>query len=387
MKVALIYHGCHRKGGVERLVFEAARYLAARRHEVHVFAEEWEEAPAPPGGAPISYHRVPAPSGPDPLRMFRFYVNSTRLVRQIGFDVLNSHGVFCPEGGVHWANSVHRAYLERSRKNFSPLSARRMRQRLNPQHALILRQERRHFTQGGYQSVIAASRQVAEDLHRLYGAPSADIEVIHNGLDPEDFNPARRLARRAAERAKLGVADHEVALLMVANELERKGLPTLLTALQKLARPELKLLVAGRAQYAAYLPRIAALGLKDRVRFVGSSSDVAAFHAAADLFVLPTQYEAFCLAILEALGSGLPVVTTTVPGAGDVIQPGVNGLLMHDPLNADELAAHIETLLDEPTRRRMQEQAAFSVEPYHWHSILSRYETILARCACVPVNR
>ena len=48
MKVALIYHGCHRKGGVERLVFEAARYLAARRHEVHVFAEEWEEAPAPP---------------------------------------------------------------------------------------------------------------------------------------------------------------------------------------------------------------------------------------------------------------------------------------------------------------------------------------------------
>jgi UDP-glucose:(heptosyl)LPS alpha-1,3-glucosyltransferase len=305
-----------------------------------------------------------------------FFRNSTAMVSRQPFDVINSHGVFCPMGGVHVAHSVHRAWLERSRQMYPALGARRLRQFANPQHRVILLQERRHFVRG-YRAIIAVSRQVAEDLHRLYNTPASDIQVINNGFNPTEFNPQRRRERRAIERKRHGLADDEVVMLMVANELERKGLPPLLDAMQRLNHPKLKLLVAGRADTRPYLAGIAARNLQDKVVFTGPSSDVSALHAAADLFVLPTQYEAFCLAILEALGSGLPVITSDVPGAGDTIQPGINGLLLNNPRDAAELAQRIEQMLDPMERSRMDELVAPSVEDYQWERILDRYEQVL----------
>ncbi len=382
MKVALVYQGCHRRGGVERLVWEAARYLAAQGHAVHIFAHEWDEVDAPRSGSgSLTYHHVPVgPVGPDGVRWLRFFANSTQQARREGYDVLNSHGVFCPLGGVHWANSVHQAWLKRSGDHHGKVSVRSLRRKLNPLHKIIVGQEKRHFQGGGngYQKIIAASAQVKTDLNVLYQTPEQDITVIHNGLNQNTFNPEQRLSRRETERARLGIKPDDTAMLMVANELDRKGLPVLLAAMRQLRRPDLKLVVAGRAPYGAYVPRVAALGLSDQVQFVGSSSDVAGLHAAADFFALPTQYEAFCLAILEALGSGLPVLTTTVPGAGDTIRPGENGLLINDPLSTEETARHIETLLNDKTARaRMQAGASPSVAEYHWDKIFRRYETIL----------
>lgn len=383
MKVALVYQGCHRRGGVERLVWEAARYLAAHEHEVHIFAGEWDEVTPPTSGrGSLNYHRVgDGGIGPNAVRWLRFFRNSTSLVQREGFDVLNSHGVFCPLGGVHWANSVHKAWIDRSDTiHRNPLSIPSLRRRLNPLHKVIIAQERRHFLggRGGYQKMIAASDQVKTDLHTLYQTPTNDISVVSNGLDPQTFHPAKRLAQRAEARENFGFTRNDTVMLMVANELDRKGLPVLLAAMRLLRRSDLKLVVAGRAPYAAYIPRVAAMGLSEQVFFVGSSSDVAGLHAVADFFVLPTQYEAFCLAILEALGSGLPVVTTTVPGAGDTIQPNHNGLLIKNPLDADEVAHALQTLLDDKSLlAHLQAMAATSVTPYHWDNVFRRYETIL----------
>ena len=105
--------------------------------------------------------------------------------------------------------------------------------------------------------------------------------------------------------------------------------------------------------------------------------DVGALHAAGDLLVLPTQYEAFCLAILEALGSGLPVVTSSVPGAGDAILPGVNGALVDDPRSGVELASTPEPLLHREALAELSAKAPDTVETYQWPTVLRRYETIL----------
>ncbi|MEI6871850.1 MAG: glycosyltransferase, partial [Verrucomicrobiota bacterium] len=100
------------------------------------------------------------------------------------------------------------------------------------------------------------------------------------------------------------------------------------------------------------------------------------YHAAADLFVLPTQYEAFSLAILEALGSGLPVVTTDVPGAKDAILPGVNGLLQAAPKDGRELA-EILSSLDDDALAGLSAQASASVTQFQWPNVLARYENVL----------
>lgn len=372
MKVALSFLGCHRKGGVERVLFECAHYLAGRGHEVTVLASEWEE-----DTVPIRYQHVPTYRRPFFLRCTSYFHAATRLAERMDYDVLNTHGVVCPTGGVQLVHSLHRAWLERSRTLRGPLSAARWKQNLNPLHPVLLRLESRHFRERRYRRLIALTPQVKSDLERFYGVPPEDVTVNPNGFSPTEFSPERRSARRAEMRAHLGLEPGQVALLFVANELERKGYPTLLDALRRLGDPNVRLLVVGNVDGDQVGRQAAAAGVADQVLACGPTRDVAGFHAAADLFVLPTQYEAFCLAILEALGSGLPVVTTRVPGAQDAILPGVNGALISDARSGEELAAALTPLLAEEARAALSAAAPASVEAYQWPTVLAHYEEIL----------
>jgi len=373
MRVALAFPGCHRRAGVERVMWECARFLDRRGHSVTVFANEWEPCP----GAGIEYVRVPMLKTPFFLRGWSYFRNCTAMLDRSRFDVLNTHGCVCPTGGVQWVQSVHHAWLERSRKMRSPLSLSRLRQRINPLHPVLLHLERKHFRQGSYRKIIATTEEVRSDLVRLFGLPADDIVIVPNGFSPEEFNPERRQSRRAEARARVGLADTDIALLFVAHELERKGYRTILDAMVLLGRPEVKLLVVGRADRRQAQELAAARGMERQVIHCGPTGDVAEYHAAADLFVLPTQYEAFCLAILEALGSGLPVVTSCVPGARDAIVPGVNGNIIKDPNSGMELAEVLRPYLDAGFRAEVSARAPETVESYRWPKVLERYERVL----------
>ncbi len=372
MKIALSFPGCHRRGGVERVLFECAHFLSGRGHDVTVFANEWEDS-----DAPIHYEYVPIQKRPAFLKPLSYFRQATRQIKTSEFDVLNTHGVVCPTGGVQLVHSLHRAWLERSRTMRGPLSAARWKQNLNPIHPILLHLESLHFAQRRYRKLIALTPQVKSDLHRLYGVPPDDVIVNPNGFSPAEFSPEKRAARRNEMRARFGLTPNQTVLLFVANELERKGYTALLEALRQLSDPHVRLLVVGRSDAAA-AQRLAELkGVSKQVIICGPTQDVGGFHAAADLFVLPTQYEAFCLAILEALGSGLPVVTSRIPGAEDAILPGINGELVDDPKNAEMLAAALAPLLDPDRRAALSAAAPESVRAYQWPSVLARYEQIL----------
>ncbi|MBC7785843.1 MAG: glycosyltransferase family 4 protein [Burkholderiales bacterium] len=380
MKIALCFPGCHARGGVERVVEASARYLVSRNHDVHVFANEWD---ADPSGK-ITYHRVPTVRRPEFLRAPMFRRNSHSVLRPAEFDVVNVHGCECPTGHVFRVHSLHRAWLETSRRFRGPLSLQRIKQRLNPLHPVLLRLESQHFRQRRYQRVIALTEDVRTDLARYYDVPGSDVDVVPNGFNDVDFNSARRQERRAAQRAEMGLKPDDIALLFVANELPRKGYPVLLAALKKMPEADvkrIKLFVVGRVASEDVMKPAEELGLANHVRACGPTSDVAAFHAAADIFVLPTQYEAFCLAILEALASGLPVITTRVPGAQDAMRHGVNGLLVGDPNSADELSVAIADLMNDDRRAQMSAAAPATVDGYRWQNVMRKYEDILARYA------
>ena len=280
-------------------------------------------------------------------------------------------------GGVYWAASIHRAWLERAREFRSNCSVARWKQRLNPVHRVLLKMEHEHLGNRCYRKVIALTPEVRRDIMRFYNVPEADVMVIPNGFSPGEFNPRGRISRRTAMRARLALAPSHIVLLFVANELERKGYRTILAALRQLRCEDLRLVVVGRSDVTTVKRMAAEFGVQEQVVACGASDDVASFHAASDIFVLPTQYEAFCLAILEALGSGLPVVTSKIPGAQNAIQPGVNGLLVDDPLNGSQLAEAIALLLDTNRRSEFAAQAPNTVVQYQWPTVLARYETVL----------
>ena len=375
MKIALSFPGCHRRGGVERVMFECANFLVARGHDVHVFAVDWESAPG------ITYHKVAVPPGPGFTFGRRYKDACTRMLRGEQFDVLNTHGAVCPTGGVEWVQSVHHAWLDAVKTFRSPMSLARWKQRLNPVHPVLLRLEREHFLPGSYRGLIATTPRVRLDLHRYFGVLEKDVQIIPNGFSPTEFNPEKRRVRRLEERRKLGLVDGDVALLLVANELPRKGYPMILAAMQRLANPKVKLIVVGRPAVAEVKRGASDAGMGNQVLALGPCGDVSAMHAAADLFVLPTQYEAFCLAILESLGSGLPVITSGVPGARDAIKPGLNGYVVEDPKDADGLAEAIRPLLDRDRLAALSGTTAATVEQYQWPRVLEKYEAVLRGAA------
>jgi UDP-glucose:(heptosyl)LPS alpha-1,3-glucosyltransferase len=373
MKIALSFTSCHRRGGVERVMYECARFLSARDHDVHVLAGDWQEGLE----SFVHCHRIQYLKRPSFLRPISYNRRCGEFLRRFDCDVLNTHGVVCPTGGVMWVQSLHAAWLERGNSMFGTLSWQRMKRRLNPLHPILLRLEEKHFRRRAYKKLIATTPVVRDDLARFYGVPADDVVIIPNGFNPDEFSEERRAGQRAQMRLKLGLRPEQIALLFVANELERKGYRMILAALRRLGRRDLRLIVVGRSPVTQVMQLAAAQGVSDLVIAAGPTGAVADFHAAADLFVLPTQYEAFCLAILESLGSGLPVVTSSVPGAADAILPGVNGAIVRDPNNEEELAATLSPLLDPATLQAYSARTPQTVSEYQWPRLLMRYEQVL----------
>ena len=128
------------------------------------------------------------------------------------------------------------------------------------------------------------------------------------------------------------------------------------------------------ARYAA-LARL--LGISERVRFVGGVSDVRPYHAAADAFVLATLYDPQPNAALEAMASGLPVVTTRKCGAAELVAEGASGFV-RDALDEAGLAEAVERL-DPDTARRMGEAARAAVAPYTPEAMAAEYVALYRR--------
>lgn len=369
-ELAVVFPAASVTGGVERVALELVRYESARRTTCfvgqHLDADGlWHE--------PVQLPRVPMP-----LRPLAFRRAAASVLSRLGPRTTVSFGVNCPPGDVYWVQSVHAAWLENGgdlivRGVRVPAAARRMLLR----HQVLLRLERDYFTNQSPRAVLCTSWREIEDLVRLYDVSRDILHVMPNGYDPSAFNVNRRAELRASMRASVDASDDDIVLLLVANEWHRKGLGTLLEAVAAVGDRRLRIDLVGRNAPDDYLRVAARLGLSDRLRWHGPSSDVARFHAAADVFVLPTTYEPFGIVIIEAMASGLPVITSRLAGAADAIKHRRNGTLLDDPRDAGALTAELAWLLDPAARERTGAAAAASVDDYQWTRVLARAESLI----------
>lgn len=329
MKLALIRQRYTPYGGAERFVERAIEALAGEV-SITVFAREWAGQPG------VRVARC------DPFfigRVWRDWSFSRAVCGALGksaFDIVQSHErVSCCD--VYRAgDGVHADWLDR-RARARPWPVRLL-DRLNPYHRYVLRAERRLFASPRLRAVICNSRMVRDDIQRRFGVPSDRLHVIHNGVDLEHFHPSLREAHRRDLRDRLRVGDDELVFLFVGSGFERKGLGTLIRAFSRYPEPRSRLLVVGRDRAEGRMRALASrAGVADRVIFAGPQEDVRPWYGAADVFVLPTLYDPFPNAALEALASGLPVITSGASGAAEVIHQGENGSVCADPLSVGEL--------------------------------------------------
>jgi len=299
MKIGFVRRGYSPTGGAEAYLQRLAHGVAAEGHQpVLISSRDWPQAAWP-------NDLVVHVDGVSPLRFAR-EVERASSACDVVFSLERIFSCDVYRAG----DGVHRAWLERRRRFESPW--RRLTRWTNPKHRELLQLERCVFSTQRTRLVIANSRMVHDEIVTHYGYPADRIKIIPNGYDA----PPLVSGLREKRRAELGVASDAFVVLFAGSGWERKGLQTALDAVRDL--PAARLIVAGKGSVSKFRAPANAL-------FVGPRMNLQPDFAAADAFALPTVYDPFSNACLEALAAGLPVLTTSANGFSEVITDGIHG--------------------------------------------------------------
>lgn len=216
--------------------------------------------------------------------------------------------------------------------------------------------------------VIAVSEMVRQDLISI-GVPRSLTEVIHNGVDIEEFIPG------PADRTKLGLPLN-VSLALFAGDIRtsRKNLDSVLKALKLV--PDLHLAVIGGTDGSPYPAMAKELKVDHRVHFLGFRKDVAEVMRACDFFVFPSRYDTCALVLIEAMASGLPVITATSTGGSELVT-GNAGFVLSDSEDVNDITTHLKLLTQDLAKRQSMGYSARQVaETHSWVSKARRYVDI-----------
>jgi UDP-glucose:(heptosyl)LPS alpha-1,3-glucosyltransferase len=357
----------HREGGSEGRTGHLVDRLIADGHDVHLvgarIAGRWDPR--------VVLRPVRTPEHPHWLEVVVFCRRAAALVRAGSYDIVhNQIRPFVP-GVVTAGGGSHRVYLD----EVLPLESGRLRaavKRSMPIHRFLLALERRGFHPDRCPFVIANSELNRQGILRYYPMGPERVIVAYNGVDPMRFSPAARTAKRERVRRVLGLGANDLGVIFVGQGFARKGLGPLLEAMAAIGDRQWRLAVVGRGNPSAWSARADRLGLGGRVTFVGHVPDPEAYYAAADIFALPTFFDPFANATLEAMAAGLPTVTSRRNGAAEILRHGVDGLIVDRPDDASGLAAALRSLADPERRAAMGQQARATALRYSWDGPLER---------------
>jgi len=349
MNVALVIEQLDpRRGGVEQWTWQFARRLLARGHRLELVAAGFAPEARQLGCA---VHEL----GRQPSRV-AFAAAAEAKLRTLSVDVIHDTGcgwycdVFQPHGGSRAASITQN--LQLATRAWRPI--KRHAQAWLPRYRQFRQLERKQYGQRD-RIYLALSQRVAADLRQHHQVPPEQLRIVYNGVDLERFHPDRRQGEREPLRAQLRLGARDLLALIVAHNFRLKGVAPLIRAVARVRRLglPLSLAVIGGGKPAAYQRLAQSLNIGAQAHFIGSVSDVAPWYAAADLYVQPTYYDPCSLVALEALASGLPVITTIFNGAGELIPEGEAGYVLPEPDDDLALAETISRMCVPATLERM----------------------------------
>ena len=389
MRIAFITPSVNYQAGPAKVTAALIERLC-EDHQVSVFSHSIEGIDL----SKIRYYKVPVVTRPKILRGITFLVFSTiilavfSLLRKRDFDIIHSTDYVFPTD-VITSHFCEREGLRLEKANIIEIPHKSLSQKLK---ALDHRTYRRlqafveglAFGRNSSKARIVVSQSMKREFVHHYGDAAESIIVIPNGVDLQKFNPANRIPCRDSVRQRHGISSGDFTLMFAGSYWERKGLRYIIEALSLVPRPDVKLLIVGSGDEKYYGQFAEIKQVRERVTFVPHSSNLWEYYAASDIFVFPTIYEPFGLVIIEAMASGLPVITSRVAGAADVIIDGVNGLLMTDPGDINDLASKIKLLLlNAELRKAIGERARETAEKLSWDRVAQKtlevYNTVLSR--------
>ncbi len=364
MKLCIVTHKVMKGDGQGRVNYEVAQEAVRRGHHLTLVASEI--APELQQHSQVNWINIPVARLPTAIgRELQFAAKSANWLRQHRreLDIVKLNGAITPaKSDVNAVHFVHSSWLT------SPVHISRIRRDLYGFYHWMYTSLNAHWEKQSFQKakiVVAVSEKVAQELVDI-GVARNSIRVIVNGVDLQEFTPG------VSERQKLGLPENVTLSLFVGDiRTPRKNLDTVLHALTQV--PELHLAVVGGTEGSPYPQLAVTLGLNDRVHFMGYRRDIPQIMQTADFFVFPSRYEACTLVLLEAMASGLPVITAKTTGGAELVTPDC-GVVLAD---SDDIKALADVLLnlmsDSQLRERMSQAARSTAEKHSWAIMASSY--------------
>ncbi len=380
-------------GGMNVYVRDLSRELARQGHRVDVYTRSQNpDLPRISNGLGSGARVIHVPTGPErPYDKHRVYdhlpefiegVRNQAAADGIDYDVLHSHywlsGAAARRLLEAWSVPVvHMAHTLGAMKN---VVAEKRPEERETERRVEVEREIAAFAD----ALIASTPAEEAQLMELYGAEGGRIHIIPPGVDTERFHPI------PADHAKqhVAVCTDRSMILFVGRIEPLKGIDTLLQAIARVAerRPGMRRglcvpIIGGRADEIhehEEMARLADLrkdlGIEDVVTFLGSKNQdtLQYYYSAAEMVVMPSDYESFGMVALEAMACGTPVVASDVGGLAFLIKDGRTGYRVPAG-DVEALAERIMHLLtDELSRRRIGQRATCWAESYAWKEIAER---------------
>ena len=372
MRIAFAMINCNRRDGSARAVNEVAEILAARGHEVHLYARKAEDLDLDA----IRWHRVPGPGWPEVADFSSYHFAVNRLLANHDYDIVHSIGCNTLRANVVTIQNIQPVkmqVLEQSGAGEKVSLARRLTRRLYLD--VTCRAEKKLYTwrEGKRPPVfLPVSRGVERELRENYEIGPAEVRIVPNAADTRIFRPISA-EERLSWRLENGFQADDPLAIFSGGVWSRKGLEPAIRAIAR-GPPRHSILTLDDPDHARFQELARSCSAGDRVRFGGFRNDVQTALAASDIFLFPSHYEAFSLATIEAAACGLPVVATRINGTEDFIEPDLTGCFVtHDPR---DIAERLAGLFQDPDRRvQMGRNARALVEKsYTWERVATLTE-------------
>ncbi|MDP8213930.1 MAG: glycosyltransferase family 4 protein [Candidatus Euphemobacter frigidus] len=353
------------RGGAERYVNDLSYLLSDDEHEVHIFTLKSRRQ----SRGNLHIHVIKCLPIPRFFKTICFALRCWKEVRSGRFDIVHSFGrtwgmdVFQPLGGSQMGGLVGNL---RSIDNFFSKMLKIMTYIFSLRRIVYFLVEKIQIKEA--RIVIAISAMVKNDLIRYCRLSPQKVKVVRNGIDLEKFHPHNRRFYRKEIRLSLGLTGEDIFIIFVAHNFRLKGLRSLLQALALLNNrdPENHFVVGvfGSGKVKQFTSFSRKRGVRDKCKFISSNKEIQRYYAAADICVHPSYYDPSALVVLEAMASGLPVITTSYCGTSEIIKDGREGFVVRTPADFTELADRITRLNDAELRRKMGEAGRRRAEEF-----------------------
>jgi UDP-glucose:(heptosyl)LPS alpha-1,3-glucosyltransferase len=375
-RVALVAHGVHDGGGMERACAELIRQ-AQNRFDFDVVS-----ADLAPELRPLvrSWTRIGVPGRPIPVKFVVFWLRAGRALLQLDPDLVHTVGAIVPNRvdftSVHFCHAGFAAAGGQFASS-EPSSLRRVNSAVTRRLAIFAERWSYRPERLGVFGCVSAG--VAEEVLSHY--PTVACILTPNGVDLSRFRPEP--THRSELRDSLRTLPTTTVAIFVGGDWSRKGLAIAIGAVAA-ARSDgadVELWVVGSGDRGYFTQVAADYGIESHVRFHGVRRDPERFLQAADLFLFPSGYEAFSLASLEAAACGLPLIIPAISGAREVVGDDEGGLVVERSVWSVAQAV-IRLAADPELRSTLGAEAGHRVQSYTWeHSVAlvtDMYQTLLA---------